>query len=160
MTRRTAGSAPKAVYNTRVTLTRRELLRDAALACGGYALASPTPSFGRMRPRSQLLVIRLRGGAGGLSMGPPWGGRAFARARPTSAVPPPGRGPGAAVDLDGYFGLHASLVPLVREYAVDVLPACGFAESTRSHMLENEALDRVLVSRGATPVPALDHEVP
>ncbi len=149
------GSWPRA----RVTLTRRELLRDAALACGGCAFASPTSAFERMRPRSQLLIIRLRGGADGLSIVPPWGDRAYARARPTSAVPPPGR-PGGAIDLDGYFGLHPSLLRLIRDHAVDVLPACGFAESTRSHLLENDALDRVLVSLGARPVAALDDEVP
>jgi uncharacterized protein (DUF1501 family) len=127
-------------YNTRVTLVdRRTALWSGALAIG--ALAAPSMPRPRLR---RIVIVRLHGGADGLSLLPPFHDAAYRRARPTIALAPPGRGEHSAVDLDGTVGLHprlAPLVPLFRERLLDVVPACGLAEVTRSHLVDREALD-------------------
>jgi uncharacterized protein (DUF1501 family) len=126
-----------------VTLVdRRTVLRSGALAMG--ALAVPCLPSSRS-PR--LVVVRLHGGADGLSMVAPWRDAAYRRARPTIALAAPGQREHAALDLDGTFGLHprlAPLVPLFRARVLDVVPACGLATVARSHLVDGEALDHLL----------------
>src|SRR5688500_20105347 len=62
--------------------------------------------------RKTLVVVFQRGGADGLNMVVPFGDKAYYDHRPTIAVPQPGRGTDAALDLDGFFGLHPALRPL------------------------------------------------
>src|SRR5204862_4982925 len=57
-------------------------------------------------------------------------------ARPTLAIARPGGSADAAVDLDGFFGLHPRLAPLkplfdARQLAI--VHACGSPDGTRSH---------------------------
>ena len=143
-------------------LSRRGLLRDAALAIAGCAAAPVAASSRGSRPAPRLIIIRLRGGADGLTMVPPWGDRGYARARPTLAVPAPASGSAAAIDLDGYFGLHpslAALATLFHDRQLDVWPACGFARDTRSHLLADEMLDRALADLGGRVIAPLETEV-
>jgi uncharacterized protein (DUF1501 family) len=100
-------------------------------------------------------VVRLRGGADGLSILPPHGDPGSYPARPGIAMPPPGRGARAAIDLDGFFGLHpalAPLVPLFRAREVDVWPACRVPGATTSHLRADLALDELLAELRAEPV--------
>jgi uncharacterized protein (DUF1501 family) len=57
--------------------------------------------------------------------------------RPTIAIPPPqGGGREAALDLDGFFGLHPALEPLLplwREGSLAAVHAVGSPDGTRSH---------------------------
>jgi uncharacterized protein (DUF1501 family) len=127
---------------------RRTVLRSGALALG--AIVVPT-TIATARPRC-LVVVRLNGGADGLSMVAPWRDAGCRRARPTIALEPPGRGGRAAIDLDGTVGLHprlAPILPLFRQHALDVFPACGLPAATRSHLVDGEALDGLLVRLGA-----------
>ena len=60
----------------------------------------------------------------------------YYRVRPSIAIPRPGGGDGAAVDLDGFFGFNPRLQPLepfwdARQLAI--VHACGSPDSTRSH---------------------------
>lgn len=84
-----------------------------------------------------LVVIFLRGGIDGLSAIVPYGdGAHYYDARPTQRVGEPGSGSGAAIDLDGYFGMHPSFAPLADLYranALAVVHATGLTDSTRSH---------------------------
>src|SRR5205085_4202390 len=72
-----------------------------------------------------------------LNMVVPFGERAYYDARPTIAIPAPGRGAAdAAVDLDGFFGLHprmAPLAPLFKDGTLAIVHACGSHDETRSH---------------------------
>jgi uncharacterized protein (DUF1501 family) len=61
-------------------------------------------------------VVFLRGGADGLNIVVPFGESSYYVHRPTLAVPKPGKDEGAALDLDGFFGLHPQLRPLLPLY--------------------------------------------
>ena len=131
-------------------LTRRDVLRGTCQAlAGAAAVARTAPSLHR------IIVVRLRGGADGLSILPPHGDPGYYPARPGIAMPPPGRGARAAIDLDGFFGLHpalAPLVPLFRAREVDVWPACRVPGATTSHLRADLALDELLAELRAEPV--------
>jgi uncharacterized protein (DUF1501 family) len=123
--------------------TRRIFLRNSALAMIGvgavplwlqralYAADAPSP-------RKKILVaIFQRGAADGLNIVVPHGERAYYDLRPTISVPRPAAGnPDAAIDLDGFFGLHPSLAPLKplfdRQHLA-IIDAVGSPDPTRSH---------------------------
>src|SRR5262249_41789640 len=91
---------------------------------------------GEIRRARQLIAIFQRGAVDGLSVIVPFGEREYYRARPRIAVPAPGGGDEAAIDLDGFFGLNPRLAPPkpgggARQRAL--LHPCGSPDSTRSH---------------------------
>ena len=64
-----------------------------------------------------MVVLFQRGAMDGLNVVVPFGERNYYNLRPTIAIPEPRRGNGdAAIDLDGFFGLHPSLAPLMPIY--------------------------------------------
>src|SRR6185503_20798683 len=67
----------------------------------------------------------------------PYGDDAYHGLRPTIAIPPPRTGSReAALDLDGFFGLHPALerlMPLWRDGSLAALHAVGSPDATRSH---------------------------
>jgi uncharacterized protein (DUF1501 family) len=66
----------------------------------------------------------------------PFGEREYYSARPTIAIPRPGSGDRAAIDLDGFFAFHPRLAPLQQLYArgqLAIIHACGSHDRTRSH---------------------------
>jgi uncharacterized protein (DUF1501 family) len=86
--------------------------------------------------RKVLITIFQRGAVDGLNMIVPFGDRAYYAARPSIALARPGGGADAAVDLDGFFGLHPRLAPLKPLYDqghLAVVHACGSPDGTRSH---------------------------
>src|SRR5258706_3013096 len=94
--------------------------RRAFLKRGVFALVSLgfAPSFmartavaGSGRSK-QLIAIFQRGAVDGLSVVVPYGEGDYYRARPSIAIPRPNGGDGAAIDLDGFFGLNPRLQPL------------------------------------------------
>jgi uncharacterized protein (DUF1501 family) len=125
--------------------TRRVFLRNSALAMVGvgsaplwlqralYAADAPSP-------RKKILVaIFQRGAADGLNVVVPHGEKAYYDLRPTIAVPRPASGEkraDAAIDLDGFFGLHPSLQPLkplFDQRSLAIVDAVGSPDPTRSH---------------------------
>ena len=84
-----------------------------------------------------LICLFQRGAADALNVLVPHGEQAYYRYRPTIAVPRPGRGAdAAAIDLDGFFGLHPSLAPFKELWDRGLLApvhAVGSPSSTRSH---------------------------
>ena len=84
-----------------------------------------------------LVAIFLRGGIDGLSVVVPFGeGAHYYDSRPTIAVPEPGSAASAALDLDGYFGLHPALAPLMESYQQGdllIVQATGSTDPSRSH---------------------------
>jgi uncharacterized protein (DUF1501 family) len=87
--------------------------------------------------RKLLITIFQRGAADGLNIVVPFGERDYYAARPTIGIAQPGGGrDGAALDLDGFFGLHprlAPLLPLWQQRSLAIVHACGSHDPTRSH---------------------------
>jgi len=102
--------------------TRRIFLRNSALAMVGAGTAplwltrALAASDGSTQRKKILVAIFQRGAADGLNIVVPHGERAYYDLRPTIHIPRPSangdRQADAAIDLDGFFGLHPSLAPL------------------------------------------------
>src|SRR3984893_5304021 len=125
--------------------TRRIFLRNSALAMVGIGAAplwlkralyaADAPSV-----RKKILVaIFQRGAADGLNIVVPHGEKAYYALRPPMGSPRPASGedkaPEAAIDLDGFFGLHPSLAalkPLFDQQHLAIVDAAGSPEPTRS----------------------------
>ncbi len=98
--------------------------------------ASDAPS-----PRKKVLVaIFQRGAADGLNIVVPHAEKSYYELRPTIAVPPPSqaadRREDAAIDLDGFFGLHPALAPLKPVWDsghLAIVHAAGSPDPSRSH---------------------------
>ena len=112
-------------------------------------LAFRPPTAG---PRGDvLLVVFLRGAADFLNVVVPHGETAYYRMRPTLAIPrPDDKQAGAAeraVDLDGFFGLHPALAPLMPAWQAGhwaIVHACGAPDESRSHFQAMELMERGL----------------
>jgi uncharacterized protein (DUF1501 family) len=132
-------------------MTRRHfLLSTGAVAayCGlapWEALAgqpSAAPATQPVKQNKTLVTIFLRGGADGLNLVVPWGDPAYYELRKGLAIPRPGGASGkCAVDLDGRFGLHPRLAPLLPMFdsghAV-AIHAVGYEKNSRSHFEEQD----------------------
>lgn len=98
----------------------------------------------RDAPADVLICIFLRGGADGLNMVVPHGDRDYYGNRSELAIPTPGKG-GAALDLDGFFGLHPALEPLKEIWDAKQLAAihaCGSPDPTHSHFDAMDYMER------------------
>ena len=95
--------------------------------------------------RKTLVVVFQRGGADGLNMVVPFGEKAYYDHRPTIAIPQPGRGADAALDLDGFFGLHPALrplAPLYKEGHLGIIHAVGSPDTgDRSHFAAQDIME-------------------
>jgi uncharacterized protein (DUF1501 family) len=91
----------------------------AGLAAAQHALPAWIPRLAFAQPYNNprgdvLVVVFLRGGADTLNMIVPYAEDAYYAARPQLAIPRPDSNEAAKViDLDGFFGLHPSLAPLL-----------------------------------------------
>jgi uncharacterized protein (DUF1501 family) len=119
--------------------SRRVFLKNGSLALVslGFAPAFLARAAEAADGRRRVLVaIFQRGAVDGLNMIIPHGERAYYSSRPTIAISRPGSGADAAVDLDGFFGLHprmAPLQPLFDRRELAIIHAAGSPDSTRSH---------------------------
>jgi uncharacterized protein (DUF1501 family) len=101
-------------------------------------------------PRGDLLVcVFLRGAADALNMIVPHGEARYYALRPTLAIPRPddrrAGATGRVVDLDGFFGLHPALAPLLPAWQAGHLAlvhACGAPDESRSHFRAMELMER------------------
>lgn len=133
-------------------MQRRVFVRNGALALVTMGLS---PSFLRRvtygaelpsgRRGKILICLFQRGAADGLNMVVPHGDAAYYSGRPTISIPAPRAGlDGAAIDLDGFFGLHPSLSPFARLYQDGLLApiqAVGSPSATRSHFDAQDYLE-------------------
>jgi uncharacterized protein (DUF1501 family) len=132
-----------------MSINRRFFLKSSGIALAGFGLMQGAPSFlqrlaladglskssnGR---RKTLITIFQRGAVDGLNMVVPHGDRDYYSLRPTLAVAQPQQGNAeAAIELDGFFGLHPSLValkPLWDAKRLAIVDAVGSPDNTRSH---------------------------
>jgi uncharacterized protein (DUF1501 family) len=83
----------------------------------------------------RLIVIFLRGAVDGLNVVVPYSDPNYYQYRPKIAIPKPGS-PDGALDLDGRFGLHpamAPLLPLWQQGSLAFVHASGLTKDVRSH---------------------------
>lgn len=124
---------------------RRYFVKSGAVALVTMGL-SPSflrrTAFGLELPAAQkgkvLICLFQRGAADALNVVVPFGDRAYYQLRPNIAIPEPlaGKGLNAAIDLDGFFGLHPALAPLQPLWDQGILApihAVGSPSTTRSH---------------------------
>ena len=123
-------------------VSRRFFLKSSGLALVSFGVApralvrSVYAAEGRRRKKT-LVVVFQRGAMDGLNVVAPYADPIYRRFRPTIALPAPrGGGRDAAFDLDGYFGLHPSLEPLLplwKDGTLAAVQAVGSPDPTRSH---------------------------
>ena len=96
-----------------------------------------------------LIVIFLRGAADVLNMVVPHGEENYYQLRPTLGAPRPDdakkKKEERVVDLDGFFGFHPSLSPLMdawREKQLAIIHACGAPDESHSHFKSMELMER------------------
>jgi len=121
---------------------RRQFLSLTALAAGGALLTRVAFARADGRPSRFVLVI-LRGALDGLAAVPPYGDRDYPGLRREFALRAPGEH-GAALPLDGFFGLHPSLVFLQQCYSereLIVLHALASPYRERSHFDGQDVLE-------------------
>src|SRR4051812_34678975 len=129
-------------------MERRAFVKSGALALVTMGLS---PSFLRRTafgmdlfnaPKGKVLICLFqRGAADALNVVVPHGEKAYYTLRPSIAIPRPGglsRGisADAAIDLDGFFGLHPSMAafkPLYDRGILAPIHAVGSPSATRSH---------------------------
>jgi uncharacterized protein (DUF1501 family) len=121
--------------------TRRFFLKQGGLAMLGFSAlpsfltraVAATPTGGR----KILVVLFQRGAADGLNIVVPFAEPNYYKLRPSLAVPQPVNGNNeAALDLDGFFGLHPALAPLhglYKQGQLGIVHAAGSPDTTRSH---------------------------
>lgn len=96
-----------------------------------------------------LVLVFLRGAADALNLVVPYGEAAYYALRPTLGVARPDDARTAAdkraIDLDGFFGFHPALRPLLPAWQVGhlaVVHACGAPDESRSHFKAQELMER------------------
>lgn len=128
-------------------ITRRYFLKSAGLSLFGvgfvpsflrrtaFAMEGPKPGA-----RKKILVaVFMRGAADGLNIVVPYGEKDYYKMRPTIAIAAPGKGNDrseAAIDLDGFFGLHPrldALKPIFDAGHLAIIEAAGSPSNSRSH---------------------------
>ncbi|HMA13234.1 MAG TPA: hypothetical protein VKP12_00515, partial [Kiloniellaceae bacterium] len=118
-------------------ISRRHLLATAAAT--PFLAALPGALARAAAPARVLVLLELHGGNDGLNTLVPLGDPAYARARPTLAVPRD-----QVLPLDERLGLHPALAPLMplwqaRELTVAL--GVGYAPPNRSHFRSIEIWD-------------------
>ncbi|NQS92566.1 MAG: DUF1501 domain-containing protein [Chloroflexi bacterium] len=96
-----------------------------------------------------LVVVFLRGAADGLNIIIPHAEEAYHRLRPSLRLPRPddirASGDRRTIDLDGFFGFHPALRPLLPAWQAGQLAciqACGAPDESRSHFKAMELMER------------------
>ena len=124
-----------------MNISRRYFLKGGGIAMLGMA---SLPSFlqravaeSSSPSKKKMVVLFQRGAMDGLNVVVPFAEPNYYRLRPTIAIPQPQSGSlDAALDLDGFFGLHPSLqplMPLFQNGRLAIVQAVGSPDPTRSH---------------------------
>ena len=125
-------------------LSRRSLLK--ALGVGAMTLVATEAVHTQVAFAAPgytgdvLVVLSLRGGMDGLSAVVPGGDAEYYRLRPTIAVPQ-----STLLGLDGTFGLHPAMAPLLPLWKAGRLGAVhgvGMPGASRSHFAAMEEMER------------------
>jgi len=148
-----------------MSVSRRYFLKRAGLSLFGVGFV---PTFLRRTAfaldqaaasarRKVLVAIFQRGAADGLNIVVPVGEKDYFAMRPSIAIPAPGRNTAeteAALDLDGFFGLHpalSSLKPLYDSRQLAIVHAVGSPDNTRSHFDAQDYMESATPGMKSTP---------
>jgi uncharacterized protein (DUF1501 family) len=118
-------------------MDRRQFLQSAATfslsmllpGAQAWAFSNSTPS------KNKLVIVMLRGAVDGLNVVVPYGDSSYYHARSGIAIQPPGTAD-SALNLNGEFGLHPALAPLMpmwNEKTLAFVTSSGSPDATRSH---------------------------
>jgi uncharacterized protein (DUF1501 family) len=139
-------------------ISRRVFLKDGGLALVSLGFA---PQFlaravaaSETSKRKVLVTIFQRGAVDGLNMIVPFAERDYYASRPSIAIARPGTSPDAAVDLDGFFGIHprmAALKLLFDTRQLAIVHACGSPDGTRSHFDAQDYMETATPGVKSTP---------
>ena len=122
-------------------MQRRQFLNAFAASAGLMLPLGPHAWAATMAPGSssptakKLIVVMLRGAVDGLNVVAPVADPEYARLRPNIALARPGT-EDSALNLDGYFGLHPALAPLMplwEQKKLAFVHASGSPDASRSH---------------------------
>ncbi len=132
-------------------MNRRYFLQQAAFTTTSALAAIGTHSWiarSAAQPSSsapkRLIVIFLRGAVDGLNVVIPYREAAYYEKRPKIAIPQPNK-TGGALELDGQFGLHPALAPLMplwQQKSLAFVHASGSPAPTRSHFEAQDNMER------------------
>lgn len=132
-------------------MNRRYFLKNGGIALASFGALTASPSFltralaqsnqtGKSGRKKVLIAIFQRGAMDGLNAVVPYGEQEYYSLRPGIAIQRPGtnvpNGQFAALDLDGFFGLHPALSPFKPIYdagQLAIVHAAGSPDNTRSH---------------------------
>src|SRR4030095_6941980 len=129
-------------------MNRRFFIKSGGVALASVVFSLSAPSFlerviGQTRNavtggrRKTLVAIFQRGAVDGLNMVVPFGESNYYDLRPSIGIPRPDSGNAeAAINLDGFFGLHPSLSSfksLWESKRLAIVHAAGSPDNTRSH---------------------------
>jgi len=152
--------------------TRRTFIKASGMALVSGALLPNV--FVRMagaattNGRKVLVAVFQRGAVDGLNVVVPFGEKAYYAARPSIAIPK-----NEVLDLDGFFGLHPALSPLLpyfKDRSAAFVHSVGSPDATRSHfdaqdfmecgtpgvkITQDGFLSRALAGRAPSPLRAV-----
>src|SRR5438874_2676116 len=128
-------------------MNRRYFIKSGGIALASFGLMTATPTFLRRAlaetidqvtggRRKTLIAIFQRGAVDGLNVVVPYGEHSYYDLRPSIAIPKPNGGAEAAINLDGFFGLHPAMAPfkpLWDSKRLAIVHASGSPDNTRSH---------------------------
>ncbi len=137
-------------------MLRRDLFKTAAGVGAGllpigraaWAVVAEPPASAPRR----LLVVFLRGAVDGLNVVVPYADPGYYRARSSIALGRPGT-EGGVLDLDGRFGLHPALEPLLPLWKggkLGFVQASGSPDATRSHFDAQDYMESATPGRKST----------
>jgi uncharacterized protein (DUF1501 family) len=147
-------------------MNRRLFIRSGSIALASIGVSLATPSFlervvhaqsanGRAGRRKTLIAIFQRGAVDGLNMVVPFGESTYYDLRPSIAIQKPSSGNAeAAVNLDGFFGLHPAMNafrPLWEQKRLAIVHAAGSPDNTRSHFDAQDYMESATPGVKSTP---------
>src|SRR6266571_3318839 len=129
-------------------MNRRYFIRSGGIALASFGVMASMPSFLKRAALAQvrdrvtggrrktLIAIFQRGAVDGLNVVVPYGEHSYYDLRPSIAIPKPNGSAEAAINLDGFFGLHPGMAPfkpLWDSKRLAIVHASGSPDNTRSH---------------------------
>jgi uncharacterized protein (DUF1501 family) len=143
-------------------MNRRYFIKSGGITLASFGVMATAPSFlkrvlaetltaGR---RKTLIAIFQRGAVDGLNVVVPHGEPSYYDVRPNIAIPKPNGGADAALNLDGFFGLHPALdsfKPLWDSKRLAIVHACGSPDNTRSHFDAQDYMESATPGVKSTP---------
>jgi uncharacterized protein (DUF1501 family) len=138
--------------------SRRFFLKSSGLALVAFGVAPRSLvrsvyAAERGRRAKTLVVVFQRGACDGLNTVIPYADPVYRRLRPTIGIPTPNGSSEAALDLDGQFGLHPALSPLIplwQDASLAIVHAVGSPDPTRSHFDAQDFMESGTPGRKST----------